>query len=205
MKNSIKKLTFLFLIFLFSCNGNKNKKTITDNNFTTQNEILFEVDTANSSISWVGTMVGIYKHNGLIGIKEGNLSWDGNSFYEGKFTINMKSITQLDTLYKTEENKLVRHLESDDFFDVINYPTASFTITESKPENNSITGNLTIRGITNSETVSEIFFDKELNTVSGTISFDRQKYGVSFKGSSKDMLISDDVDLKVNLKLVNEN
>ena len=163
------------------------------------------MDTANSSISWVGTMVGIYKHNGLIGIKEGNLSWDGNSFYEGKFTINMKSITQLDTLYKTEENKLVRHLESDDFFDVINYPTASFTITEFKPENNSITGNLTIRGITNSETVSEIFFDKELNTVSGTISFDRQKYGVSFKGSSKDMLISDDVDLKINLKLVNEN
>ena len=117
----------------------------------------------------------------------------------------MKSITQLDTLYKTEENKLVRHLESDDFFDVINYPTASFTITKSKPENSSITGNLTIRGITNSETVSEIFFDKELSTVSGSISFDRQKYGVSFKGSSKDMLISDDVDLKINLKLVNEN
>ena len=205
MKNSIKKLTFLFLISLFSCNGNENNKTSTDNNFITQNETLFEVDTANSSISWVGTMVGIYKHNGLIGIKEGNLSWDGNSFYEGKFTINMKSITQLDTLYKTEENKLVRHLESDDFFDVINYPTASFTITESKPENNSITGSLTIRGITNSETVSEIFFDKELSTVSGTISFDRQKYGVSFKGSSKDMLISDDVDLKVNLKLVTEN
>ena len=205
MKNSIKKLTFLFLISLFSCNGNENNKTSPDNNFIPPNEILFEVDTVNSTISWVGTMVGIYKHNGLIGIKEGNLSWDGNSFYEGKFTINMKSITQLDTLYKTEENKLVRHLESDDFFDVINYPTASFIITESKPENNSITGNLTIRGTTNSETVSEIFFDKELNTVSGTISFDRQKYGVSFKGSSKDMLISDDVDLKINLKLVNEN
>ena len=205
MKNSIKKLTFLFLISLFSCNGNENNKTSTDNNFITQNETLFELDTANSSISWVGTMVGIYKHNGLIAIKKGNLSWDGNSFYEGKFTINMKSITQLDTLYKTEENKLVRHLESDDFFDVINYPTASFTITESKPENNSITGDLTIRGITNSETVSEIFFDKEFSTVSGAISFDRQKYGVSFKGSSKDMLISDDVDLKINLKLVNEN
>ena len=114
----------------------------------------------------------------------------------------MKSITQLDTLYKTEENKLVRHLESADFFDVKNYPTASFAITESSPEDNSITGNLTIRGVTNHEIVSEIFFDKELNTLSGTISFDRQKYGVSFKGSSKDMLISDDVDLKINLKLI---
>ena len=51
----------------------------------------------------------------------------------------------------------------------------------------------------------EIFFDKELNTVSGTISFDRQKYRVSFKGSSKDMLISDDVELKINLNLLNQN
>ena len=114
----------------------------------------------------------------------------------------MNSITQLDTLYKTAENKLVRHLESADFFDVMNYPTASFTITESNSEKNSITGNLTIRGFTNSETVSEIVFDKEQETVSGIISFDRQKYGVFFKGSSKDMLISDVIDLKINLKLI---
>lgn len=186
---------------LVSCNSNEKNKAIIDNNVTKQNEILFKVDTANSSISWIGTMVGIYKHNGLIGLKEGNLSWNGNKFHEGKFTINMKSITQLDTLYKTEENKLVRHLESEDFFDVINHPTASFTITESKSEENSITGNLTIKGITNTETVNEIFFDKENNTVTGVISFDRQKYGVLYKGSSKDMLISDEVNLKINLKL----
>lgn len=201
MINSIKNLIFLFLMTLVSCNSNEKNKAIIDNNVTKQNEILFKVDTANSSISWIGTMVGIYKHNGLIGLKEGNLSWNGNKFYEGKFTINMKSITQLDTLYKTEENKLVRHLESEDFFDVINHPTASFTITESKSEENSITGNLTIKGITNTETVNEIFFDKENNTVTGVISFDRQKYGVLYKGSSKDMLISDEVNLKINLKL----
>ena len=113
----------------------------------------------------------------------------------------MNSITQLDTLYKTEENKLVRHLESEDFFDVTNHPTASFTITESNSEENSITGNLTIKGITNTETVNEIFFDKENSIVTGIISFDRQKYGVLYKGSSKDMLISDEVNLKINLKL----
>ena len=114
----------------------------------------------------------------------------------------MNSITQLDTLYKTVENKLVRHLESADFFDVNNYPTASFKITESNAGESTITGNLTIRGITNTETVSEIVFDKELGNVSGKISFDRQKYGVFYKGSSKDMLISDVIDLKINLKLI---
>ena len=201
MINSTKIFTFLCLITLVSCNSNEKNKTVIDNNVTTQNEILYKVDTTNSSISWIGTMVGIYKHNGLIGIKEGNLSWNGNTFYEGQFSINMNSITQLDTLYKTEENKLVRHLESEDFFDVTNHPTASFTITESNSEENSITGNLTIKGITNTETVNEIFFDKENSIVTGIISFDRQKYGVLYKGSSKDMLISDEVNLKINLKL----
>ena len=202
MKTIIKNFTFLCLISLVSCNTPDENKSMTDNNSITPNELLFEVDTTNSSIEWVGTMVGIYKHSGLMGLKEGNLSWNGNSFNEGQFTINMKSITQLDTLYKTAENKLVRHLESADFFDVINHPTAFFIITESNPEENSITGNLTIRGLTNIETVSEIAYDKELGTVSGIISFDRQKYGVFFKGSSKDMLISDDIGLKINLKLI---
>ena len=202
MKINFKNFTVLFLISLFSCNSPKEKKVNPDNQAVMPKEMSLDVDTINSSIGWVGTMVGIYKHNGLIALKEGNLSWDGNAFNKGEFTINMNSITQLDTLYKTVENKLVRHLESADFFDVNNYPTASFKITESNTGESTITGNLTIRGITNTETVSEIVFDKELGNVSGKISFDRQKYGVFYKGSSKDMLISDVIDLKINLKLI---
>ena len=201
MKINFKNFTVLFLIPLFSCNSPKEKKENPDNQAVMPKEMSFDVDTINSSIGWVGTMVGIYKHNGLIALKEGNLSWDGNAFTKGEFTINMNSITQLDSLYKTVENKLVRHLESADFFDVNNYPTASFKITESNAGESTIKGNLTIRGITNTETVSEIVFDKELGNVSGKISFDRQKYGVFYKGSSKDMLISDVIDLKINLKL----
>ena len=201
MKIIFKNFTVLFLISLFSCNSPKEKKVNPDNQAVMPKMMSLDVDTINSSIGWVGTMVGIYKHNGLIALKEGNFSWDGNSFTKGEFTINMNSITQLDSLYKTVENKLVRHLESADFFDVNNYPTASFKITESNAGESTITGNLTIRGITNAETVSEIVFDKELGNVSGKISFDRQKYGVFYKGSSKDMLISDVIDLKINLKL----
>ena len=202
MKHIIQNFIILFLITFISCNSPEKNKTAPIDEAITQTETSFEVDTINSSIEWVGTMVGIYKHNGLVGIREGNLSWNGNSFYSGQFTVNMKSITQSDTLYKTAENKLVKHLESADFFDVVNHPTATFIITESNAETNSISGNLTIRGITHSETVSEIAFDKESGTVSGIISFDRQKYGVFYKGSSKDMLISDKVNLRINLKLL---
>ena len=93
MKHIIQNFIILFLITFISCNSPEKNKTAAIDEAITQTETSFEVDTINSSIEWVGTMVGIYKHNGLVGIKEGNLSWNGNSFYSGQFTVNMKSIT----------------------------------------------------------------------------------------------------------------
>ena len=44
----------------------------------------------------------IYKHNGLVGIKEGTYL-GMELFYSGQFTVNMKSITQSDTLIKLQK------------------------------------------------------------------------------------------------------
>jgi len=108
-------------------------------------------------------------------------------------------MTQLDTLYKTEENKLVQHLESPDFFDVSNHPIATFEIIGSDRTEKTVSGNLTIRGITNSETVNDVVFDEATGAAKGLLSFDRQKYNVAYKGSTKDMLISDVVKLSISL------
>ena len=40
----------------------------------------------------------------------------------------------------------------------------------------------------------------EKNSASGTLKFDRQKYGVAYKGSKKDMLVGDEVVMKISLK-----
>ena len=151
-------------------------------------------------MEWKGVMVGIYSHNGFVSIKEGNLVYQGNSITGGSITIDMETMTQSDSLYKTEENKLVAHLESPDFFDVANFPTATFEITSSDLGTNKVYGNLTVKGITDSEVVENVIFDGETKSATGTLKFDRQKYGVTYKGSKKDMLVGDEVEMTISLK-----
>ena len=203
MKNiTVLGLTLVFTLFMSSCDGgekeiNQETSALVEANNLEQRS--FNVDPLLSSLNWEGTIIGIYKHNGKVGLKEGQLVWKGDVIIGGSVTIDMSSMTQLDTLYKTEENKLVQHLESPDFFDVSNYPIATFEITGSDITGKTVSGNLTIRGITNSETVNNVVFDEATGAAKGLLSFDRQKYNVAYKGSSKDMLISDVVELSISL------
>ena len=203
MKNiTVLGLTLVFTLFMSSCDGgekeiNQETSALVEANNLEQRS--FNVDPLLSSLNWEGTIIGIYKHNGKVGLKEGQLVWKGDVIIGGSVTIDMSSMTQLDTLYKTEENKLVQHLESPDFFDVSNHPIATFEITGSDITGKTVSGNLTIRGITNSETVNNVVFDEATGAAKGLLSFDRQKYNVAYKGSSKDMLISDVVELSISL------
>ena len=68
----------------------------------------------------------------------------------------MTSISNLDFQDATWRDLLIRHLLSDDFFDVERYPTASFVVAGYEPlpgaspgmPNGHVTGNLTIRDVT---------------------------------------------------------
>ena len=48
-------------------------------------------------------------------------------------------------------------------------------------------------------TMQKVVFDGEKNSASGTLKFDRQKYGVAYKGSKKDMLVGDEVEMTISL------
>ena len=93
---------------------------------------------------------------------------------------------------------LIGHLSSADFFDVANHSTASFKITS--VEGTSATGELTVRGVTNTETVTDIVITEGDGTVmaTGKLAFDRQKYGVAWK-AMKDMVLNDTIELTVEL------
>ena len=203
MKNiTLIGLSLVFSLFIASCSGGEKEENQETSALAESNDLqerLFIVDPLISSVNWEGTMVGIYKHTGKVGLKKGQLVWKGDVIVNGSVTIDMSSLTQLDTLYKTEENKLIQHLESTDFFDVSNHPIATFEITGSDRTEKTVSGNLTIRGITNSETVSNVVFDEATGAAKGLLSFDRQKYNVTYKGSTKDMLISDVVKLSISL------
>lgn len=203
MKNTaVITFTFFITILISSCENTETKKLETPLEIQELDTVLqfLNINTSTSSVEWKGVMVGIYSHNGFVSIKEGNLVYQGNSITGGKITIDMETMTQSDSLYKTEENKLVAHLESPDFFDVANFPNATFEITSSNLGSNKVYGNLTVKGITNSEVVENVIFDVKTKSATGTLKFDRQKYGVTYKGSKKDMLVGDEVEMTISLK-----
>ena len=203
MKNTaIITFNFIITILVSSCGNTETKKLETPLEIQELDTALqsLNINTSNSSVEWKGVMVGIYSHNGFVSIKEGNLVCQGNSITGGNIIIDMKTMTQSDSLYKTEENKLVAHLESPDFFDVANFPTATFEITSSDLGTKKVYGNLTVKGITESEVVENVIFDVETKSATGTLKFDRQKYGVNYKGSKKDMLVGDEVEMTISLK-----
>ena len=203
MKNTtLIAFTFIITLFISSCGNTEINKQDAPSEVQELDSVLksLNINTSTSSVEWKGVMVGIYSHNGFVSIKEGNLVWQGNTITGGSITIDMETMTQSDSLYKTEENKLVAHLESPDFFDVANFPTATFEITSSEKSTNTVYGNLTVRGITDSEVVEDVIFDVEKKSATGTLKFDRQKYGVAYKGSKKDMLVGDEVEMTISLK-----
>lgn len=169
-------------------------------------EVAYALDTTNSVVDWQGTMLGIKSHSGTLHFTQGDLTIKDSALAAGSFTVNMRSYTFTDTNYAkpgsaqgTKAN-LMAHLMSPDFFAADSFPTALFTITA--VNGNTATGNLTVRGRTNVETVKDINIQADGKTIkaSGNLTFDRQKYGVTWKAPAKDVVLSNDIVLKIQLQ-----
>lgn len=163
------------------------------------------VDLAGSTVKWTGEMLGIKAHFGNINLTEASLTLEGDKVAGGSFVADLSTITPLDDNYTEPGSKqgtkemLIGHLSSPDFFDVANHPTASFEITSVSEDGTSAVGKLTVRGITNEETVKNIKVAD--GTVSGTLTFDRKKYDVAWDSPMKDAVLSNDIPLEITLKV----
>ena len=116
---------------LFSCGPKGSTVETSDAKAVAKAEDATEiaVNTAVSHVTWIGSKPA-GKHNGTIGITCGDISLKGNEIVAGKFTIDIKSLKNLDMEEGSEYyNKLVGHLMSGDFFDAENHPEATFEIT----------------------------------------------------------------------------
>ena len=160
----------------------------------------YTIDADNSSVQWTGTMMGMYSHEGTISITEGSLTVENGNVTGGSVTIDMASINPTDENFSEDKPKenLIGHLSSPDFFDIANHPTSTFTITSGSE--GSVSGDLTIRGTTNSASASEVSVTEDGSTVnaSGTITINRQDYNVSW-ASPGDAVLSDDIVLVIKL------
>ncbi len=192
-------------LFTVSCTQGEKKQQAdaTENEPKTMGIPDVTIDPAMSLVSWKGTMLGVYSHTGTLDFTQAELMLNEGEITGGKFTIDMNSMVATDENYNPEEGstpeKLIGHLKADDFFAVEAYPTASFEITS--VEENSLKGMLTIRDKTNEETVKNISMMKEGDKVmiTGDMTFDRKKYDVSWDSQMKDMVLSDDIELTIQL------
>ncbi len=196
------------LSFLLTNCGGKSEETTSEETTTVVDEdapeVTYALDTEATKVRWAGNTRGVqvYGHYGLIDVKEGAVMAKGNMITGGEIVIDMTTIQPTDSASYNEENppsKLVGHLSTGDFFLVEEYPTASFVV--KSHEGNTITGDLTIRGNTNEETIelSEIEFNENGFTATGKLVFDRQKYEVSWKHYLKDVILADEIELDLTV------
>jgi len=169
--------------------------------FNPINEDVYTIDAANSSIGWTAKKVG-GGHIGTVKITEGSLVYDGKSLQKGIFLMDMSSIT-------SDNARVTTHLKSPDFFSAEKSPTSKFEITSVSPAGKdrvNITGNLTIKGITQPLTFPATVKQAKgvLVAAASGIRVDRTKYDIKFRsktffGDIGDKAIDDEFELSINL------
>lgn len=203
-KNVIFGLIAATGLFLASCSQSGQKQTT---EATKENKVEnisnVAVNPAESNVFWRGEMLGVYAHEGTLNLTQANLKMKDGNITGGSFTADMKSMVPTDKNYNPEEGstpeKLVGHLSSADFFAVEQFSTAKFEI--KSVEGNTAMGLLTVRGITNEEKVENINMSKEGDKVkiTGDLVFNRKKYDVAWDSPMKDRILSNDIELKIEL------
>ncbi len=170
--------------------------------------ITYKVDTQKSVLNWEGKKV-TGQHNGVVKFNEGTLTVDGAKLTGGTFEFDMNSITSLDLTDAGYNAKFIGHMKSEDFFNTTKYPTSKFVITKVTPKggnNYDITGNMTIKNITNPVTFpATVIVAGNTITAEGKAVLDRTKFDIRYGSKSFFENIGDKAiydDFTINLKTV---
>ncbi len=167
----------------------------------------FEISLKNSSAEWIGEKI-TGSHNGTINLSKAFFIFDNNTLVGGQFDMDMNSITCTDIENREYAAKLESHLKDNDFFATEEYPKSHFTITEVIFDGTSymITGNITIRGISQEITFPAQFHsDENLFLADATLKIDRTKHDIKYGSGSffdglGDRMIYDEFTLKIHLE-----
>jgi len=164
---------------------------------------VYTVDVTKSTITWEGKKFA-GSHTGTVDLTSGTLGFTGKKLTEGGFVANMATIKD-----KDKSGGLEGHLKADDFFGVAKFPTANFVIkkVEGSGAAVNVTGDLTIKGVTQSITFPATIAwnaDKTVTATADKIVIDRTKFGIQFKSKSVfanigDNFIYDEFTLAVKL------
>jgi len=184
-----------------------NKEDLITKEIGQQEELqYYHLNTKKSLITWF-----CVTHTGYVKFKEGKLAMANNKIEEAQFEILMDSINDTDIDYFLMRETLVNTLKSSDFFDVIKYPTAIFTLSHLKKDQaNSywVAGDLQIKNIKKNISFKSTILqnDSSLMIISERFTIDRTLwditiYSENYEQTDDSFLFTDMVDIKVVLWL----
>lgn len=167
-----------------------------------------KASTSTSVIEWTGSKVIGGGHTGTISVKKSQFEFKKDKLVQGTVVADMTSITNTD-LEGEWMQKLIGHLNSDDFFSTSKYPTATIKTTKVTPgkESNTydVVADLTIKGITKPQTfTASVKPNGKGHIITANVDIDRTQYDVKYGSSSYfdslgDKAISDNFNLKVKI------
>ena len=140
-------------------------------------QVNLPINVSNSVINWTGhAEVGSYAPQGTLYFKSGSISIDKGEITSGLLTLDMKSMKQ-------ENEHLLEHLKSDDFFDVEKFPTSTILI--EKIVNGTAFGQLTVKNKTQSfQCPINIVQRSATITINGKAVIDRTKFGIIYNSGN---------------------
>ena len=216
----MKKLALMAALGLFvaSCNSDKAAEATTgEAQEVTANGAAETVALdSGSTVAWRGFKTYVQsEHLGTVNVQEGTFEVADGKLVGGTITMDMNSITCTDLEDEGKRGYLEGHLKSQDFFFVDSFPTAVFEIVEvldpsEATKYSTVTGNLTLRGTTNSITFpADVLVGEEgVKFIAPTFSIDRTLWGAKFHDrddatiaeSLKDDLIDHSIELTIKVK-----
>jgi len=167
----------------------------------------YTVDTKKSTIQWTGRKV-MTTHTGTVALVSGKFTVDENKITGGLFEIDMSTIVDNDQSGDMKA-MLEKHLKSEDFFAVQQFPKAVLRLIEGSIAGGkaAVTAQLTIKGKTHNVSLDATIKQQHGIVADATLSIDRSLWDVRY-GSGKffkglgDKLISDDIEFTIHIVAV---
>ena len=134
-----------------------------------------------ATIEWKAYKIA-YERWGTIELESGELDFEDGILIGGNFVVDMTTI-KVTSLEGGKKANLEKHLRSDDFFGVKQYPNATMVITavEKNSDGYNVTGDFTIKGQTH-----PVIFPMSIdgNMAIAKVKIDRSKYNVRYGSDS---------------------
>lgn len=171
----------------------------------------YDIDTSESKVTWKGGMLmGANSHTGYVYISNGALMIQNGQLMGGTAEIDMNTIEDEN---HGRDNGLVKHLKDPDFFDVKWFPVSRIEITKAEPgngEDTKVTGNLTIKGITQAVTFpARVEVKDGIVRANSKLVIDRTQWGVRYKSGKffdllADQTMADSIEFDINIVAKNK-